>query len=418
MRHIISKKPSAPCFMRARAPRAGSPFAALLLALVLRLVMPLKLQAQENKVEYRFENYSEQPGRMQVQTHMALFDIAAGKHLSLAGSLIYDGISGASPIGAPPPPGSSEAPLSSVPIVDIRRAFQFAPSIKWENHTITPQIAVSKESDYESVSPALNYSIDFNDKNTRLNLGVSHDFDTINAFHVWGPDRVEHKDTTDFLIGINQLLSKDTVLTLNVSAGYSRGYLADPYKGAFFSIDYLNLGSYGATIEEKRPHTRFKEVALLELTQNIGPLRASVEPSYRLYHDDFGIVAHTLALTYWQRLGTHLRIGPTFRYYRQSQADFYQTQFAGDPNLPEGGSPAPGFEPVIAPAHPEHYSSDYRLSSLTSLTYGVDIHWQVIDALSIELGYKRYEMSGNDDATSASVYPRAHIFTAGLAVWF
>jgi hypothetical protein len=391
-------------------------FNATILALALRLIQPEKLSA-ENRIEYRYEDYGEDNHRMRVQTHSALFDTSISPQFALKGSFVYDGISGASPIGAPPPAGSDQVPVSTA-IEDIRRAVTFAPVIRWNDQTITPQISYSVESDYTSFTPSLTYSREFNQKNTILNVGLSHDLDTIEAFKVWAPGRKEHKDNTDFLIGINQLLSPKTILTANASFGYTDGYLADPYKGAFFSIDYDVLGPTFGTIEENRPGHRFKQIGFFQLTQYIDPVAASIEPSYRIYHDDFGVISHTLQLTWWQKCGKHLMLGPMIRYYTQTAADFYSTVFAGDPILPEGGSPLPDIEPVIAPPHPAHYSSDYRLSELHTWTYGLLAHLQIIDQISLDLAVKRYEIFGDDHITSASAYPKAMVYTAGLGIWF
>ena len=70
------------------------------------------------------------------------------------------------------------------------------------------------------------------------------------------------------------------------------------------------------------------------------------------------------------------------------------------------------------PAHPSYFSSDYRLSELDTLTYGVVASWRVHDRFSLEAAYKRYEMRGQDGATPASAYPSAHIFTLGFGLWF
>lgn len=390
--------------------------ATLALGLTLRMMQPEKVLGQ-NHAEYRYEYYGEDAGRMRIQTHGVQFDTTLSSKLELKGSLVYDGISGASPIGAPPPLGSDQVPLSQN-ITDIRRAFTLGPSVRWDRYTVTPQISYSKESDYESISPSLLFSVDFNQKNTTLNLGLSHDFDKIEAFKVWAPGRRELKDNTDFLIGVNQLLSSKTVFTANLSLGYTDGFTADPYKGTFFNIDYVNLGNASGLIEESRPRHRFKQIGFLQLTQLIDPVHASIEPSYRFYHDDFGIIANTVSLTWWQKLGSKVTVGPSVRYYTQTAASFYNPQFYGDPVLVDGGSPAPGFEPLEAPAHPSYYSSDYRLSALHSWTFGVSGHWQIVDLISLDLAFKRYEMRGDDRVTAVSAYPSANVYTAALGIWF
>jgi hypothetical protein len=126
--------------------------------------LPFARSFAEDRVDYRYEDYSEDGGRIHIQTHAALFSKEIRPWLNLRGSFVYDGISGATPIGAPPLPG--ETTVKKVNIDDIRRAGFIEPSFKIENHTLTPQFAISEESDYESLSASLSHSIDFNEKNT------------------------------------------------------------------------------------------------------------------------------------------------------------------------------------------------------------------------------------------------------------
>ena len=77
-----------------------------------------------------------------------------------------------------------------------------------------------------------------------------------------------------------------------------------------------------------------------------------------------------------------------------------------------------GYQIVDVPALPRYYSADYRLSRFEAFTCGVGIHWKALDWLSFDFAYKRYEMGGLDGVTLQSAYPKAHIFTVGLGIWF
>jgi hypothetical protein len=382
------------------------------------LTHPLTRARGENQADYRFESYREDGGRMSVDTQSVLFDTQVKPWLTLKGQAVYDAISGATPSGAPPP--AEVAAIAQLPVTgplstsvptqfmhDRRWAGSLDAAFSFGPHHLTPQFSYSTEHDYISYGGALNYSLDLNQKNTTLNLGWSHDADSILANSATYIYQDQHKDTDDFLIGVNQLLSPRTVLTANFTYRNARGYLNDPYRGVMFDaypqFDPNNPSLFG----ESRPARRQSYIGYVSLTQFITPLRGSAEGAYRFYHDTFGIDAHTVELAWHQKIGRRILLSPEFRYYRQSAASFYGTHFAGDPSDPTNPTPIPAY-----------YSADYRLSRLETFTYGATASARISDRFSIDVSYHRYEMHGLDDVTSASAYPKANVFTIGGRVWF
>src|SRR5262249_46495077 len=121
----------------------------------------------------------------------------------------------------------------------------------------------------------------------------------------------------------------------------------------------------------------------------------------------FGVLSHTLALSWHQKIGKHVLVSPLFRYVHQSASDFYAPQFAGDPSNP--------FDPTPVP---KYYSADYRLSEMETFTFGVEASARLTDWLTLDLAYKRYDMRGLDGVTSQSAYPKANIVTVGARLWF
>ena len=351
--------------------------------------------------DYKFESYSEERGRVQIRTQTALFEADLSRWLSLKGSVVYDAISGATPKGGPPLSGSTEVPVDR--IEDARYAGTLAPSFKWGRHTFTPQLAVSVENDYESMAPSFLYQFDFNQRNTTLNLGVAYNFDReITGHYVARPQR---KDTTDFLIGLSQVLTPRTLANVTLTLGTAHGYLSDPYKGFRFS----GYPAEDILFPERRPGHRTKQILSASLNQFIEPANASAELTYRFYHDSFGVFGHTVTMEWFQNIGRHLVVAPLFRYYEQSAADFYRLSFDADPSDPDNPNNA---------LVPEHYSSDYRLSRLRTLTYGVSATVRIRAWLFLDAAYKRYDMAGLDGVTSASAYPKANTYTAGLRLRF
>lgn len=413
---------------------------ALALALLLRLWNPSKAQA-EDRIEYRYEDYREDNGRMHIRTHATGFEYDLGSKVTAKGLLAYDSVSGATPTGEPAPLGTTALPLATVE--DIRRAFSFELGFKHGVHTTTPQISYSVESDYISKGLALTHTIDFNQKNTTLVLGVSHNFDEVGGGSLF---TFEKKDATDFLVGVNQLLGPRTVFSGNVTMGYVDGYQADPYRRVMFLLPESpdTIFSDSASVNpksESRPHHRFKQVGFFSLTQYVTPLNASVEGTYRIYHDDWEILSHTVSLTWLQKLGQHVTLSPFFRYYQQGAASFYAPSFKGvsfdqyaggtrlafqdgvfvafddDPSFPAPADQG-AYQIVNSPARPAYYSADYRLSELQAFTYGVGIQVKLGSHVTLDAAYKRYIMEGLDRITPSATYPSAHVFTLGCGIWF
>ena len=144
-------------------------------------------------------------------------------------------------------------------------------------HHITPQFAYSSEHDYISWGGALNYSLDLNQKNTSLNAGWSHDYDTIIATPETYIFQNQRKNTDDILVGVNQILGPKTVLTVNFTFRTSHGYEDDPYRGVLFqSYPQADLNN-PALFPEHRPDFRQAYIGYLSLMQFITPHPATAE---------------------------------------------------------------------------------------------------------------------------------------------
>jgi hypothetical protein len=339
---------------------------------------------------------------------------------------VYDVVSGASPTGAPPaqrtrevtqttkstsyavvtgPSGYTQRSVAQTttstetvlepygkPILPLQRFDdeRFALNLDFEQRfgdwLLTPSVAYGTESDYNSLTGSLKLGRELNNKNTLLSAALSFGQDDVlrRAAGVW-----EEKRTREGLLGLTQVINRTTLLTVNGTFSHSEGFLDDQYKSA---------GVGGEIIPEKRPDERDKWILFLMLNKMIEPLNGSFEATYRFYTDTYGINAHTVGLTWFQKLGKNWVIAPGVRYYEQSAADFY----------------APIFE-----SKPQHYSADYRLAKLASLTYGLKLIWKPSDKFQFNIGYDRYVMEGRDGgATPAENFPSANVFAAGVKVWF
>ena len=361
--------------------------------------------------------------------------------LDVTASGVYDGVSGATPTGAPainqltmhrpgtntpiPPstitgfsrtldavsgasPSSAGVSRDSIPLAlshDIRRGGDLDVGLTFGASRFTPAFSYSQENDYVSWAGSLNYSVELNDKNTVLGAGWSHAYDRVLPVrYAYITDR-KIKNTDDFLLGVTQIVGPQTLVSANATLSHAEGYLNDPYRSVVFDASPLNAQNQVLLQGENRPGTRDSQSLFFSATQAVGQWNGSVEASYRFYHDSFGIIANTLGLQWFQKIGRAAVISPSVRYYRQDAADFYGIQFPGDPT----------FDPSQTP---RNYSSDYRLSAFETYTLGIEATMRFAERLDFRLGYQRYWMHGLDHHTRQSAYPSANIFTIGLTYNF
>jgi hypothetical protein len=380
-------------------------FARFSLPLSLTLSLPQLLRA-EDQVDYRYEYYKEDNNRMTIQTHSVYFEQKATDAITAKGELVYDGISGATPTGThnwtQVSPGVwKQGKIKTTAVEDIRRSLSLQLDGRLGNNTITPGFAYSQESDYESYGVSLNDAIDFNEKNTTFQYGVSQNFDNVRHANkvTWSK-----KYSTEGMVGITQLLSPKTTLNATFTFGNDSGYLSDPYRLAEF-IPAFNGTSpgFGIGVAERRPAHRNKEIVYTSLTHYFDKVNASLEGSYRFYNDSYGVVANTVGLSWHQWLGKHFIAEPFIRLYEQSAASFYTTGFSGDINTVKNNS-VPGM-----------HSSDYRLSEFYSTDIGIQATAVINDHIHVVVGYHRYEMHGMDGQTSAAMYPKANVYTVGIS---
>ncbi len=367
----------------------------------LALAAPRLLRG-DNSINYKYEDYSESGGRIQVKTQGAFFAQDLGQDFHFQAEGVIDAIAGATPNGQPAPAGSDQVVLTDMH--DRRKAWNATLSRQFPGVNVALGYAHSLESDYLSNGLSLNTVTDFNQKNTELLVGVAGTDDRVKVFYQtpWVGKRA-----ADAVVGVTQLLSPRTFITANLSWERATGYLSDPYKLVQKDIELEPGVSLPFTYAENRPDHRTKWVALLAWNHSIPSADGAVEATYRYFHDTYGTNAHTLELRWLQKVGRTVIIEPELRGYQQTAANFYYYQLDATPILPTGGAP-----------HPEgpFYSSDHRLSALRTYSYGLKVVWNATPALRLDVQLDEYVMRGTDGVTPQSAYPRARILNAGVTI--
>ena len=370
--------------------------------ILLWVLAPQRDARAEDSLTYKFQSWQEDNGRVRVDAHYAQAETTLSTETKFKLMGLIDTITGATPSGQPAPTGSDQVPLST--LTDRREAWQAEVTHPFKRVTVSAGLGRSVESDYISDVWSLNTMWDFNQKNTTLLLGYARADDRITATPLPAP---RDKLAEDAIIGLTQVLSPRTVLTANLSYGKTNGYISDPYKIIQKRTEILPGFELDLTFPENRPDSKDKWIAFVSVNHALENLNASVEGSYRLLDDTFGITSHTLEMKWFQRLGERLILEPSVRYYQQTAADFYRVSFDGTSVTPSN----------VATGQAPYYSSDYRLSEMRTWMLGVKLLWEVTDGFAVDVSAQRYLMDGRDGVTSPSAYADANVFTVGLKLW-
>ena len=312
------------------------------------------------EVGYRYSQYQEDDiaesnkvkdvgstKRYDINIHQFRVLTPVGDNYSVDATFDYETMSGASPLGTIQ--GADGDPLlvmSGASIDDTRMDLNVKTTRYYENGNASIVGGYSTEDDYEAFNLGLEGEKHINDKLTTLMGGIGYSDDTIEPTPAPGRVTEEEKYTATTFIGIAQVINAESVLQTSINYAYSDGYLSDPYK-----------------LVDQRPDSRSSIAWNTRYRYYLGSLDAAVHADYRLYVDDWDMLSHTIGFEWHQNIDPNLRIIPSFRYYSQSQADFYKpydnAQIEGDK------------------------SSDYRLSPFGAVTFGLaavahSYNWKVI----------------------------------------
>ena len=159
------------------------------------------------------------------------------------------------------------------------------------------------------------------------------------------------KNGVGALLGVTQVMTRNWVSEFNVSVDRFKGYLNDPYKITSIIDSAGNTTGYEF---ESRPDQRTRKSAYWENRVALGG-QVSTGLSLRYMRDDWGVRSDTAQLHLrWSFSNRERYVEPTFRWYRQTAANFY----------------TPFILNTEAPTTP-YEASDSRLGAFHALTYGL-----------------------------------------------
>ena len=286
-------------------------------------------------VELKFLDYRDwQPGanRMSVRSPSFYALKPLSDTLVIEGSLVYDSMSGASPLWY-----NTLSGASGLGITDYRTAGDVKVTKYFDDVAIGVGGAVSSERDYPVPCRLARGTPLFRGPQSHVGnsfAGTNDRINPVNGVVVNAP-----RNTIDFLIGVTQALSSNSIVQSNITFSRGHGYYSDPYKPL-----------------DTRPDRRTVFAWLTRYNRIFRRLDATLRLSYRYLHDSFGSNSNALEATWYQPLPDEWSVAPSLRYYTQSAADFYF-----DPPFPQG---------YVAG---QDYTADTRLSAFGAFTPSIAI---------------------------------------------
>ena len=317
----------------------------------------------EGEINVKYLDYRDwQPGFDRITVHSPSVEVmtpVAGDW-SIAGSIVSDSISGATPLYHSSVSGASS-------MHDHRVAQDLTVTRYFSQGTLSIGGAHSGEDDYQSRTESVNGTISTESKNTTFNFGVAFDNDVYNPRdHAVENAPIHNTSTT---IGVTQVFTPNDIAQLSLSHTSEEGYLSDPYK--FFDF---------------RPDERSENIVALRWNHHFDATDGTARLGYRYYTDTWQIRSHTLDAEYMQPLPYGWTVTPDLRLYSQSAAFFYYNAV---------------YDPNIGPPYPVGYvvgnlvSEDPRLSAFGAVTYGFKVEKKIAKDFKLSFKLDTYEQRSN-----------------------
>lgn len=343
--------------------------------------------------------YSESDGRATALAPLLKAQRILRTDESVTMTVGFDTVSGASPVGAIPSAlpqtlsrpsgGQFNVAKGEIPM-DIFHDKRYQLGLTWEKSISresksSSSFAYSEEFDYITYTANTLISRDINKRNTTVSVGIAYEADHITpgfgipvAFADVSADntqkeKVETRKQTDLLLGLTQVISRQTIMQLNYSLSVSDGYHTDHTKIISIIDDQAgsNLGNPLRALFEKRPDSRKMQSLFMKVKHHLS--RDILDLSYRYFRDDWEIVSHTLdyRYTFTSKKDTGEYWQPHLRFYQQQAANFYHTHL------------------LASNALPQYASADFRISDMKSYTLGIKYSQPVEkdNRISIRLEY-------------------------------
>ena len=348
----------------------------------------------DDYVNVQFMGYDEDSGRTNIYTPSIEINKDFGADYTLNLSYVYDSVSGASPIFYDSSSGASPSSkgltkqenvkYGDVDYKEGRNAGGISLIKRFENRDeLTAGVNISRENDYYSNELSTEYLhwIDAS-KNQAFTFGASYQKNKILIECALGNDECDSSsgasqtmnlDVMSAELGFTQVIDKTSLIKASFFYINEDGYLSNPYMRIV-----RNFNTNPNITQDKKPDSRKAYGATLEYSKALND-KISTTSTYRYYSDDWDITSHTIGSEVYYEFDEKLTTGLGIRYYKQSEADFYN------------GAKEYFTEQTYA-------SSDRRVSNFDSLNYKLSADYKINSKISINTNINLYEQADYFDA--------------------
>ena len=310
-------------------------------------------------MELKYLDYRDwQPGgsRMTVRSPSIYALVPVNDTTEVEGSVVYDSMSGASPLYH-----NTLSGASGLGVTDYRSAGDAKVTKYFGNWSLGVAGVVSSERDYLSRGASVDARVYSDDRNRTYAFGIAGVNDRINP-QIVGTNIVNApRNSLEYLVGITQALSPTAIVQSNLTYSYGHGYYDYPYK-----------------LLDTRPTERRIFAWLTRYNQYFAGQDAALRLSYRYLDDSWGGNSSALAAAWVQAFANEWSVTPAVRYYTQGAAFFYHDPPAGS-----------GFRLG------EPYTMDTRLSAFGAFTVGVTVEKALADGWSVNVRVDYYKQESN-----------------------
>ncbi len=371
------------------------------LCLVSLLFASLSLRATvlpEDRADVMYHRYD--GGGIEVDGPSILVRKSFGGNLSLNANYYLDSVSSA----------SVDVVSMASPYDEERTETSLAMDYLHNKTLMSLSLTRSDESDYQSETGSFSISHDMFGDLTTVSLGYSVGNDDIGRNG--DSDFGETVKRQNYRVGVSQILTKDSILGIDLETITDEGYLNNPYRSYRF-LDPLSANGFGF-LPERYPSTRTSNALALRLKYYL-PYRAALSGEYRFFNDTWGVDAHNLEIGYTHPLQQDWLVDVHYRYYTQTAADFYSDLF-------------------LRQNEQNFLARDKELSTFQSHTLGFSVsyeikplNWQFIDNGSLNLSFDliRFQYDDFRDITHGGVPGEeplysftANVIKAFVSVWY
>jgi hypothetical protein len=280
----------------------------------------------------------------------------------------------------------------------------------------------SKESDYVADTAFWSLSQDMFGDLTTVSLSFKRGWNDVfrnvklaDGSKTRDPTFEDQADSRGYSVGLTQILTRNLIFGFNYEVDEDEGFLNSPYRSVRFAIP----GGGFQLEKEVYPRTHTSNAASVRLKYYM-PWRAALDGSYRFYTDTWGVIGHTLDMTYTHPMWKKWIFDGHLRYYKQTAADFYSDLF-----------PRQGSQNFLA--------RDKELATYDAITVGIQasydftiprVRWIQKSSATLRIEHMMINYDDFRDATKtdpangivAGTEPlyklNANVFQAFVSIWF